>query len=1754
MKSFEVIERIHEGARSVVSRARTAGGQTVIIKRPRSARPGPQALAALRAEHAVMQLLDHPAVVRSEGLVQDGLRPVLVMQDGGRSLQDMLHERRIDLEESLSIALTIAEGLEALHNKGWVHRDVHPGNILINAEGSVTLADLGLATQIERGPAPRHTQRLIGQLRYVAPEQTGRTGGWVDERSDLYALGTVLFEMLTGRVPFASVDPGELVHAHVARNPPSICSLDPRVPEILDRLVAKLLTKRPAERYQSSIGLQADLSSLLDKAKRGAPLGDFELATQDGVGVLRLADGLYGRASALKVLDEAVLQVADGARVLVRLEGGAGVGKSALVDALGRRSGVLGRKFWVGTYSGGRSDEPLHGFVEILRAQIRDLLTLEEAALTVKATRIMEVVGDDGPLLASWVPELATLIQIDDPAPQLAPEEASERVIRAVLRIVAEMCSAGKPACLVLENMDQADLASRRLVQRLLTSRGLHYLLIVLTHDPEAARPGGSLAALVETAEQSDAEHIVVPVEPLDLEQTSAWLSDTLAMPPSDVAELAEVLHRQTTGNILALTRLVPELVERGHLSFDRELRSWVFDLKAIANSGLGEDVVQIMLSRMARLPENTQDILRYAACLGSRFDLIVIADGLGRERSEVLLALAPAAKAGVVRGTDHLLSRLVACGSTCAMGDQVEPVWVEFGHERFRAAAYQALDESVRTQAHLRFARWMRDNLSPEAQQERLFEMVAHFEASRNSIQAPQERLAVAILLLEAGERAAAAVAYERAIGLFGAAYDLLPEDAWQVHYSLAMKVALTAQQLLLGMRHITPPSALPTPEALLELADNEADRLAILSIVTVYRCRNGQAEVALQSAAEALRGHGWEILPDDVDSAVQGMWQQIEEELGQRSIMDLVHVPELKDELQAAAISLVRSSTFAAYMCRRHLVPVASAVAALISVRHGNGPMAGLAYTDLSTALLESSGDVDSALALVKVGVQVADKKNSQRAATRVLSTGMTLLYAEDLTQICHRMQDLLQFGRETGETLYQGIGGSFLGPYLFMVGTPLDELSRRLGPLTTEVERYMGKVGFRESEMTQRAIQVLRGEHDYPWNLREPGEEEKWARTELKNSDGISWAALLMGRLALIHGDTVAAREFIDDAGGWAGLGPIRFRRAEVAFVRAGARLLGDSPDDVPGLQADLKLLSDPVLEGARQCMRHKRLFVDAALAWRQGHSAQALKGFEVAVAAAADVGYMHDRALIAELGSRCATQSELPIVAAAFVSEARHGYEAWGATAEVARLDGLLDAQSRSMSGPVRPAQDELSSETDGDRIDLDTVVRASQALAQTHRRAPLIETLLKLVVENAGAQRAALILQDEGQWKLVARLESEGLILDEGVLQAHKDSPVPVGIVNYVRRTRTVVVMADARTEGRFSTDPYLARRRPLALVATPVERQGQLVGVLYLENNLSPGAFTKQRLEIVQILAAQAAISMEQVRLYDDLERKVEARTQDLAAKNEALQEGLRREQAMQSRMLTVEKMASLGNLVAGVAHELNTPVGAVLSSADTLRRGLDRLQSTLAEIPNPPARVGRVLGVLRDNQRVIEEGGARVGEIVGTLRVFARLDQAVRQKADLHEGLETTLKLMGHRLQGVEVVREFGDLVPIDCHPHELNQVFMNLLVNAAQAIAEDPDAGTLHLRTGRTEDSVWLQVQDDGPGIEEHVRPHIFDPGFTTRGVGVGLGLGLSICFSIVEDHGGRIEAEGRPGLGARFRVTLPINSGAGHTAIQI
>lgn len=1739
MRGFDILERIHDGPRSVVLRARRAeDGHVVVLKRPRPARPDHDTRVALEAEHALMASLAHPALVRTEGLVQDGHRPVLVMADAGRSLEALLPNQRFEPEEVLRIGAAVADALAAMHGRGLVHRDVHPGNILLGPDGRATLADLGLA-----GPADDARSagdRILGQLRYVAPEQTGRIRGQVDERSDLYALGAVLFELLTGAPPFASVDPAQLVHAHLAQVPPRVADVVPAVPRAISDVVSTLLEKRPEDRYQTAAGLAEDLRRLDDHLEEGADLDGFVPRATDAQRVLHIPDRLYGRDRALAALEEARQRSQDGARILVTIDGDPGAGKSAVIAELARTAAERGHKLLAGRFSEGAEEAPLSGFVQVLRSMVQMVLAMSDEVVSAARIKLRDTLGEDAALLQPLVPELGSLLPGLGAAPDVSREEKADRLTEAMCRLFRRVANPDKPLILVLEDVQAADRASLRLLERLLGDKGLHYALVVLTHRPEIQAPGHPVRAFLEGVDRAMVEHVPIRLDPLSEAEVGHFLQD--ALPGLDDPDVARILRGLSVGNPFSLVRTLTELAETGVVRF--EAGAWRVDRARLHARRPTEDVVELLIERMRRLPEVTQEVLRYASCLGTTIDGVLLAEIAGREVPDIVQALLPAHEARVVRG--DLLGRISTCPPACALAGGLERLDVEFTHERFREAAYREASEALRTRAHLAAARALLRRLDETQLEDRLFEVVGHFERGLEELTDPEERETVSDLLFRAGQRATDAASMDRALVLHGQALELLPPDAWTRDYERAMTIALEVQGILLVSRNLVRPASLPGPEVLLSLARVESHRLEALAQLVVFWCRSRRAEEALQAATAALREHGIELMPEDAEGDLRTRWARIQKLLGSRAIGDLLHLPTMQDKLHVALLDLIRASTFAMYLTRRDFYGVASLAATELSIRRGVGPMTPLAFAETAGVLAERLREVESAAEFSAVAVALGDRHGHYRAGSRVIALSTAGILIRPLHDVLSGLREALRVGYQSGETLHRGLGQFFLLSLQFMAGVRLDAQHAEIRARLDEVDRYLGRVGLREATFTQRAIEVWRGERAYPWDLVYDAErEEALAVAEARNPDALAWRNLLRVRLALTFGDVAGARAALHDAAAWNDPLYTRFRIRDAQFLDAATLLAEGTADEaaLEALEASARDHAERVDAGVGENARHRRPFLEGVLAWYRGDRFAALTAFEAAIQSAEQQGILHDLALMSELVGGAMDGAGLRHAAEAHLLEARQAYDRWGALAVVTRLDGLLEAHGRGAPSHHHPLHTPASSDTDARRLDLDAVLRAAQALSETVRLEELLQRVLRVIAENAGAQRAVLVLFEGDEGRIVG--QCDGVDVDLETVPLNGSTVLPVGVVKYVARTGAAVVMDDAVKEGRFRTEPYMVNHRPVSVLAAPVKRRGETVGVIYLQNDLNPGAFTADRLEMVELLSASAAIALEQAEMYDALEQKVEARTRDLAEKNAALEESLAREQRMQSQLVVVEKMASLGKLVAGVAHELNTPIGAVVSSADTSRRGLDRLERALEGETLDKKVVARVLAVLRQNQKAVQEGGDRVAQIVRTLRTFAHLDEAERQKANLHEGLENTLRIMAHRLEDIEVERDYGALPAVDCFPQELNQVFLNLLTNAVQAV-EVGGGKRIRVRTRVEDDHAVVEVEDDGPGIPREVQPQIFDPGFTTRGVGVGLGLGLSICFAIVVDkHRGRIEVDSVPGEGATLRICLPIGA---------
>jgi len=531
-----------------------------------------------------------------------------------------------------------------------------------------------------------------------------------------------------------------------------------------------------------------------------------------------------------------------------------------------------------------------------------------------------------------------------------------------------------------------------------------------------------------------------------------------------------------------------------------------------------------------------------------------------------------------------------------------------------------------------------------------------------------------------------------------------------------------------------------------------------------------------------------------------------------------------------------------------------------------------------------------------------------------------------------------------------------------------------------------------------------------------------------------------------------------------------------------------------------------------------------------------------------------------------------------IAISYITEARHLYNKWEAKAKV---DHLNEVYSESLNLAIEKAgkgiigDDYLgkASVISSDKLDIKCIQQASQAITSEIKLDRLLEKLMIIIIENAGAQKGFLLLLEDKELYLEGEATTDNkevtVLQHVPLVKIERMSHV---IVNYVIRVTEIVVIYDAGNEKRFANDDYIIRNAPKSIFCMPLIYQNKLSGILYLENNIANGAFTPARVETLEMLTGEIVISIENAKLYKNLleynqtlEDKVKTRTKEISKKNEQLnfqkeelRTALENLKKSQNQLIQSEKMASLGQLVAGIAHEINNPVNFISAGVESLNTNLKEIGQVMDiynEITpkNVEARLKEIEELKKKieyNEAIIEidkllssikNGTKRTTDIVKGLRTFSRMDEDIIKTADIHEGLDSTLILLHNKYKDrIEIIRNYGNIPQIECYPGQLNQVFMNILSNAIDSI---DSTGKITITTTKSNGIIRISIKDTGRGIPDNMKEKIFEPFFTTKEVGKGTGLGLSISHGIVEKLNGKIEVSSKVGEGTEFVVILPI-----------
>jgi PAS domain S-box-containing protein len=1864
--SSYVIETLRKDENYILYRGRSnCDASQILVLSPLAEYPAPEILKRLEHEYSLREALDPTWVARPIAMTRHRDRAVLELEDPGGVPLDQLLVRPLELAFSLRLAISLSRAIDQLHQHNIIHKDIKPANVLVNSvTGRCWLTGFGIASRLPRErQAPEALELVAGTLAYMAPEQTGRMNRFIDSRSDLYSLGVTLYEVLTGSLPFMASGPMEWVHCHIARQPASPSERLKSVPPTVSAIVMKLLAKTAEERYQTAMGVESDLRRCLTEWETQHCVDQFPLGEHDVPDRLLIPEKLYGRGDEIDTLLTSFDRVVTtGAPELILVTGYSGIGKSSVVSELHKVLVPSYGLFASGKFDQHKRDIPYATLAQAFQSLIRPLLGKSEDELSQWRDDFDRALNPNGSLMADLVPELKFILGEQPAVPALPPQDSKARFQLVFRQFISVFARPEHPLTLFLDDLQWLDAATLDLIENLLTEPDVHHLMLIGAYRNNEATPTHPLMQKLEAIRQSGATVREVVLKPLACQDLTQLVGDSLHCELQQVTPLAQLIHEKTAGNPFFAVQFISALEEEGLLTFNHGEGRWSWDLNRIRGKGYTENVVDLMLGKLNRLPAETQKALQQLACMGNSAEFSWLAMVHEDSQRDMHGDFWEAIRTGLVLRSEDAY---------------------RFIHDRVQEAAYSQIPPELRATAHLRIGRLLAAHTAPENFDEAVFEIVNQLNRGAELITAQEERYRLAELNLIAGKRAKASGVYASALSYIEAGAALMANDSWESQHELTFALELNRAEceFLTG--------ALEKADQRLAELSNRAkttvERAALACLrIDVYTTLD-QSDRAVAICLDYLHFVGIEWKPHPTDEETRREYELIWKANRNRTIEALIDLPLMDDPGSLATMDVLTKVLPPAAFTDANLGCMTICRAVSLSLERGNCDASCFAYTNLSRMTRPRFGDYEAGYRLGELGYELVERRGLKRfeASTYLCFALFVVTWTKHVRACRDLLERALEAANWNGDLIWATYTRSDLNSCLLFAGDPLSEMQR-------EAERGLAlaekaQFGLLIDGMTTQLalIRMLRGLTPKFGSFDDTHLNELQFEQHLSSKPVLAiaacrhWIRKLQARY--LAGDHPAAMDALSRAQQLLWTSTSFFEEAEYHFYGA---LLRCALHDAVTADGD-GLRSPPSAEQAQHAealashYQHLRIWaehcpanfenraalVSAEIARIEGREREAAHLYEDAIRSAQANGFVHNEALANELAARFYRTIGFEKIAHTYLRDARYGYLRWGAHGKVRQLDELY-LQLREEEQTPGPT---TTIGTSVERLDLATVIKVSQAVSGEIVLEKLIDTLMRTAIEHAGAERGLLISPEGNELRIEAEASTSGDTIKMHLRGAPAaDGALAESIVHYVARTQESVIIDDASAKNPFSADTYIRQHHARSILCLPLVNQAKLIAVLYLENNLAPHVFTPTRITVLKLLASQAAISLENTRLYRGLEereakirRLVEANiigifmwnlegeiieaneafldilrfsradlisgrvrwtdltpaewrdrdehavaeiratgtlqpfqkeylrkdgsrvpvmiggaifegrknegvafVLDLSQQKRAEEERKRAEDALQeaqTELAHVTRVAALGELTASIAHEINQPLGAVVNNASACLRWLtaDNLEEA------------------RQSASLVIADGHRAGEIISRIRALAKKTPPQKDWLDINETISEVIAMVRSGVQRNRIFLQTelaSDLPLILGDRIQLQQVILNLLINAIEAISEVsegsrelwvnskrfteiPAQGTSALQTGESEEDefaartlteaertyVLIAVRNSGPGLDPKGLDRLFDAFYTTKPQG--LGMGLAISRSIIEAQGGRLWAKNHVPRGAVFQFTLPL-----------
>jgi predicted ATPase/signal transduction histidine kinase/tRNA A-37 threonylcarbamoyl transferase component Bud32 len=1727
VKGFQILEELHNSNNSLIYKAiNKICRQKVILKILKDKYPNPHKLFRYKQEYEFTNSLPYEGIIKSIELIKTRDNHIIVFEDTGATSLNTLFKKSLDIKTFLNISIKISEILWNIHRNNIIHKDINPSNIIYKPEtGEVKIIDFGISTRFSNQNLLINNFNILeGTLLYMSPEQTGRMNRTLDYRSDFYSLGLTFYELLAGERLFESSDPLEIIHFHIARESVLPAKFKKNTPVVLNKIILKLLAKDPEERYQSALGIKTDLENCLDSFEKTGKIIDFKPGEKDISFKFCLTQKLFGREKETEILINKFEKVKNGSTEIILLAGYSGIGKTSLFQELFRlKRGTEFKKnlepipyFCKGKFEQFSRNIPYSAISQACSVIINQILKENEEELKLWSDKLNKALGGNARLIIDLVPELEKIIGNQPALNELNSKESQNRFQITFVNFIKVFARPESPVIFFLDDMQWSDSASLQLLQNIILSDINYFLLLGAYRDNEVNENHSLMIAI------NDIEKIMpvttIYLQPLSELQVKQIIDFTLKNNSLDTSSLANLVFRKSSGNPFFTNEILKSIYDKEILSFNFKSNRWAWSQEKLENLDVSENVISLILEKFKQCSSDANELLRITSCLGSRFTLKTLVILIDKPLGTIINALKEVMIFDAIIPVNH--------GATdwqLLNNEILNPILLNtefrFQHDKVQQAAYLLNEKQDLKYLHISIGRLLFKKLTKNEIDAKIIEIVEQFNHGKLLIKKVVEKLELAFLNLEAGKKARASAAYRPAMEYFKEGIGILPVTAWKNNYQLTFELFKSFSECayICGEFEIAEENA----KILINKSLTNIEKAEIYYIQSVQYTTIQKLESAVEALKTGLSLLGVNLPGEYTQDLIIQQLQEIQINLEGRKIKDLINENEISSNENKLIAKLLQGIFLPAYsLGLKNLLAYFILKGINLCLLNGNVPESAYIFNGYAHLTGHIFADLKTANEIGELSLALIEKFDDAKSKAVNLFTNISFVqfWNKRPQEVVKNYKKVIETGLQTGDLIYTSYACTNIIPW---------DNSLSLAEAIESGRKYLKLVKsfrFQDSIDVAYIFQNLRlnfiGETNSLFSLSSNAfnEEETLLRLKLTKNNLVTalyhiykiQPCFYFENYELARYHVTEADKVIEALSGQAHMVDFTL----FSFLTYSALYPGlSSVEKKPALEMLENYLVQMTVwsDNMPANFEHLKVLMQAEIASLKKKIMEADELYQKAIYLSEKNSFMQHEALANELAAKHWQKNKKENFSQVYLKNACYSYEIWGATAKVRHLKEKYPSLMLKSSGKIST---NLSTSTSETLLDLETIFKSSEALLSEKSLEVLLEKMIKLIIENGGAEKGILILPKNDKWYIEAEYN-----INSGYLKVLQSIPLgsisnstPDSILYYTIRTGERKLFNNIQSDENFGNDPYILKYKPLSVLSMPLIHQGKVQGVLYLENNLATDAFNVKHMEMLGILSVQAAISLENALLYEELEHRVKERTIELLKANENL------------RALNHEK----NELLDIVTHNLKSPLGSIVGFASSINQLKDLKQN---EIELYSAQ--------------ILSGGKRMLEMIGNLLDINAIEEEnyklVFEKINLVLFIDDLLINYMDQVRAKQIKLDFvypDEIIFINLDEAWLAQILDNLISNA---IKFSKPGKNILISLNRIKEKIQIKVIDQGPGLNKNDQKRLFQKFARLSAQPTGgessSGLGLSIVKKMVEIMGGKVYCQSKAGQGSVF-----------------